>query len=579
MLQQLKLHNFRCFDQHSVSFQRNTVVVGKNNAGKSSIVEALQLVSTIVNRKAATFVAPPDTLELADFRACIQPKISHLGLNLDTVFHRYNEPPARITALFDGDVTVTVYISGPDAVHGVVKVRGRWVTSSSQMAGLGLPWVYVLPQIAPLKTEEYLLTDLYVADNMFSNLASRHFRNQLVQLRPAFGDFKRMAEATWPGLRVDAVEKRATKKGTLLSLPIRDGDFVGEVGLMGHGLQMWLQTIWFISRVPPDSVIVLDEPDVYMHPDLQRKLFRMTAGRFRQSVVATHSVEIMAEADPGEILVIDRKRRQSRYANSEPAVQILIDQIGGIHNVHLARLWSARKFLLVEGDDLALLRRFHAVLYPNAELSIDALPSLSIGGWGGWQRAIGAALTLKDAVGDRITCYCMLDRDYHTNTEIEKRLDEAKATGIQLHVWSAKELENFLLNPSTVRRVIVRRADADRAPQEGEVFAEMLRICETLKDTVIDGVATEIQKTERIDLVSANRRARDHVGGIWADEQRRVRAVPGKEVVSRLSEWSKNHCGVQLGAPALAREISRTEIAAEVRGVIEAIESSSPFDA
>jgi len=93
---------------------------------------------------------------------------------------------------------------------------------------------------------------------------------------------------------------------------------------------------WFLSRTPPDCTVVLDEPDVYMHPDLQRRLFRLTRTRFRQCIIATHSVEIMAESDPGNILIIDKKEERSRYANNEPGVQLLIDQIGGIHNVHLA---------------------------------------------------------------------------------------------------------------------------------------------------------------------------------------------------------------------------------------------------
>ena len=117
-----------------------------------------------------------------------------------------------------------------------------------------------------------------------------------------FAEFKALAEETWHGLSIETITEAVTKEGTLLSLPVRDGDFVAEVGWMGHGLQMWLQTIWFLARTSTDSTVVLDEPDVYMHPDLQRKLFRLTRGRFRQCIVATHSVEIMAEADPGNIL-------------------------------------------------------------------------------------------------------------------------------------------------------------------------------------------------------------------------------------------------------------------------------------
>jgi hypothetical protein len=176
---------------------------------------------------------------------------------------------------------------------------------------------------------------------------------------------------------------------------------------------MWLQTMWFIAKTPPQATVVLDEPDVYMHPDLQRKLYRLIKARFAQSIIATHSVEIMAEADPSEILVINNKKARSEYANTEPAVQVLVDQLGGIHNVHLARLWNARKVILLEGKDLAFLKTLHAKLYPNAETPLDAIPNLSIGGWGGWAHAIGSNMALKNAVGDRITTYCIFDRDYH----------------------------------------------------------------------------------------------------------------------------------------------------------------------
>jgi hypothetical protein len=33
---------------------------------------------------------------------------------------------------------------------------------------------------------------------------------------------------------------------------------------MGHGLQMWLQTMWFLARVGYAACAILDEPDVYM---------------------------------------------------------------------------------------------------------------------------------------------------------------------------------------------------------------------------------------------------------------------------------------------------------------------------
>src|SRR5437016_1190365 len=110
MLRELRMQNYRCFDDHTILLEPNTVVVGKNNAGKSSVIEALRLVAAVVNRRAATFVPAPKWLDLPRFRMGIAPGISQLGLNLTTVFHRYENPPAIITARFQAGGVITVYV-------------------------------------------------------------------------------------------------------------------------------------------------------------------------------------------------------------------------------------------------------------------------------------------------------------------------------------------------------------------------------------------------------------------------------------------------------------------------------------
>ena len=50
MIESLILQNFRCFHKHEIPFREKTIIVGKNNAGKSSIIEALRLVSIVSER-------------------------------------------------------------------------------------------------------------------------------------------------------------------------------------------------------------------------------------------------------------------------------------------------------------------------------------------------------------------------------------------------------------------------------------------------------------------------------------------------------------------------------------------------
>jgi hypothetical protein len=48
-----------------------------------------------------------------------------------------------------------------------------------------------------------------------------------------------------------------------------------EVFWTGDGLQIWLQVLYHSFRQCDVGTLVLDEPDVFLHPDLQRRLVAM----------------------------------------------------------------------------------------------------------------------------------------------------------------------------------------------------------------------------------------------------------------------------------------------------------------
>jgi hypothetical protein len=458
-------------------------------------------------------------------------------------------------------------------VHATVMGPKGWITSTTGFLALNIPHINILPQVAPLQAEETNLRDDYISEHYYTRLSSRHFRNQIFRSPDYFQDFKTLAEETWHGLRVEAVQNN----GNTLSMVVTDGDFAAEAAWMGHGLQMWLQTIWFVAKTPPDSTVVLDEPDVYMHPDLQRKLYRLITSRFAQAIVATHSVEIMAEADPSDILIINNKRKRSQYANSEPGVQILIDQLGGIHNVHLARLWNAKKVLLLEGKDLGILKTFHGKLFPNADTPLDAIPNLSIGGWGGWAQAMGSSMALKNAVGDRITTYCIFDKDYHTTEEQTERYDQAKERTISLHIWERKEIENYLLDHNVIARLIKQRAKMT-APTPAAVQAFLLEACEEEKDTTFDAIATHLGHQDKtLGPGGANKAARALLDQHW--QQDKLHLVGGKTLLSRLSTWTQEQYKTTIGPMAIAKAFTANEVPAEMREIITTIEENKPFPA
>lgn len=414
---------------------------------------------------------------------------------------------------------------------------------------------------------------------MSSAHAPRHFRNQINLLQEFLPLFRTIVEETWHGLQVLELGGKSSSAGNPLSLLLRNDDYVAEISTMGHGVQMWLQTMWFLARIETNVPVILDEPDVYMHPDLQRRLIRLLRYQPRQIVVTTHSVEIMSEVDPEDILVLDRQHPSSYFASTFPAVQQVLDHFGSAQNLQLARLWNAKRNLLVEGKDFRLLSDFFDVLFPADQDGLSAVPNMSIGGWSGWPYAIGSPMLLNNSGGQSIAVYCILDSGYHTDSQIEARKEQAIRTGIRLHIWSRKEIESYLIVPTAIVRVIENRvAKRTRPPSLAEVEIEIDQAIEHYKDEAFDAISNEILLDNRsLGQVGANKAARTRMSQSWTDRDSKLGIVSGKSVFNHIARWSQDQFGVSLNPPLIIRSMCASEVNLEMRKVIEAIYNGEEF--
>ena len=576
MITNLELENFKCFREHQLPLRDLTVLVGRNNAGKSTLVEALRLISIVADKyQHLTYHDPPSWSNLAKQFRGVSPSLEGLRIELEHAFYKYGDPPAVIRATFGNHSAIEVRLGPQRQIHAVVrKGNGDPIANKRDAAGVAIPLIAILPQIGPLNKEEIVLQEDYVSQSMSTYLACQHFRNELKYNYQHFGKFRRLAEATWHGLKVEELEGHTALHGEPLGLLVRDGGFTAEVAWMGHGLQMWLQVMWFLSRVTKEHTIILDEPDVYMHADLQRKLVRELRGKYRQAIIATHSIEMMAEVEPENVVVVDFRSARSDCATSLPAVQRVVQSIGGVHNLQLARLWNSKKCILVEGGDLDLLRCFQNVLSPGAIEPIATIPHLSIGGWGGWRYAIGSSMLLRNSFSERIRVYCVLDRDYNTDEELAERYAEARERGVDLHIWRKKEIENYLLVPTAIRRVIAHRlGNAEAAPTIAEITAALENAANSLHDSIFDALSSQLSMRDRQGgTAKANRLARKRLRDKWGCVDDKLGIASGKQILSSMCEWAQKDYGVSISARLIASQMTSFELAEEVRGVLRSIE-------
>src|ERR1041385_8867026 len=156
MLEKITLENYRCYDHHSIEFKSLSIVVGKNNAGKSTLVEALRFVSLAVSRlKTSNYNPAPKWLDLPARARGVTPALKSFGFNTENLFHNYGNPPAEITAIFSGNLTVKIYL-GPDAeiFCCLIDNADLYVVSRGAASKLEITTVNILPAITPIQKEE-----------------------------------------------------------------------------------------------------------------------------------------------------------------------------------------------------------------------------------------------------------------------------------------------------------------------------------------------------------------------------------------------------------------------------------------
>lgn len=566
MLERIKLEKYRCFESSIMSLSELAIIVGKNNSGKSSIIEALRIIA-MASKKCtkAIYSYPPDSLGLPLYVKGFRLPVERLKIDLRSVVYYYLSDIAKITATFNNKAKIVIYLNKEVAYATIIDTNDNLITSKTKARLLNIQPISILPQIGLIKENEKKLTETTITEDMDTYLSSRHFRNEILLFnKELFGGFKRFAEETWPGLRVRSLEYDNIKSD-YIGLYVEDAKFPAEIGLMGSGIQMWLQIIWFICRSQGSETIILDEPDVYMHPDLQLKILKLVKSLFKQVIIATHSVEIISNVSPRNIVTIDKRDRQMRYANHLAAVQNIVDDIGSAYNLSLTKLSSANKCVFVEGEeDIKILQQFHNILHPDATSSLDIIPSLPLGGVTRINEAFGAAKLFHESSDGHFKCYAILDRDYYIESYINEQEEKAKENHLLLHVWEKKELENYILKPAVLFKLL---------QNSDEKFSDFIQryeiLIDTFKDNTIDSYTTKIQENDRKLMAgTAASKAREYVNSNWISLERKLNILSGKDLLKATNKWLKENYKINCSMRSIFDAMESEDIDIEIVKVL-----------
>ena len=564
MIKKIHIENYKCYKKSSLSFKDVTVIVGSNNAGKSTLIEALRLVSYAASKYlSVNYSELPTYFGLPKVVKGFKINASNLMIDLRSSLYQLEGTYAKIDVEFESKEHIVIYLDTEMAYACIQDKDKNYISSKSQAKHLNLSAVKIMPQLGLIKEEEKLISAETIEKGVNTRLASRHFRNELLHYkRESYQIFKEMAEETWDGLRIQELTKPYGDES--ISLLVYDGSFSSEIGNMGSGLQMWLQIIWFLSRCSETDTIILDEPDVYMHPDMQRKVFDIVINKYKQVIVATHSVEIISDVDPRNIVTIDRTSREFSYANNIKGAQSIIDSIGSVHNLSLIRLATAKRCLFVEGNDMTLLTKIHNKLYPKERGKLKTIPTISLGGKARFEETFGAAKLLHAETDDQIQVICLLDRDYSFDEEIEQYQSKAKDSGLTLHIWSKKEIENYIVTPE-----IIFKASKLPSSEKPEFLLGLDSVAQTFYDNVFDSYAQKHSEINRgKEAKNHNEAARTYLQSKWRTLNEKMSLICGKDLKKAVFAFLQEKYKISLRESDLINAITKDNVDQEMIHVL-----------
>ena len=401
-------------------------------------------------------------------------------------------------------------------------------------------------------------------------LAYRHFRNQLWDRQADYRRFKRLLAESWHGIDIQHFENDHGENQNEFSLLVREGRFTSEISWHGHGLQAWMQTLWFLARTQRESTIVLDEPDVYLHADLQRKLIKVIEQmEFDQSVIATHSSEIIGDVPFTSVVSVQKANPVSKPAEHAIEIQTALTGLGSIHSIQLSKLAENGKLLFVEGGDRVYLLTVAYKLGPKVYDTFARLAVHEMDGRGNWKEALGAAKALSKVSAGLVRCYALFDRDYMLPAEEEKIYKQSQAADLDVTIWKRKEIENYFVSSSGLSRYLSRCQDVEVTLLDaGKLISEA---ADSLLDETRLSISDEIhQKTPgKMTIAEAFRKTDKYIEDRIAVGLDISDIVNGKSLISALSKRCTALYKVSFSPLELLKDLEAAELPVELRQYVE----------
>ena len=560
MLEKLKLKNFRCFEDYEIEFDKFNVIVGKNNTGKSTVIDAIKLISNVRRH--------------APYRKDLKLKPKDIPFSQTNLTYNYMDEDSIIYSKFSDNTEIKVVFPTDGEPYAELSQDGMGIFRKTLIKRHFGHSIGIIPPIGVFEETENLRDEKYLCSIMVSHLTQRHFRNIWYYFDDGFEDFRTIIEETWPECTIKPPEFDSGENK--ITMFFKEKGIDREIFWAGHGFQVWLQLMTFLVKLGRKETLVLDEPDIYLHSDMQKKLVNICKERSNQVIIATHAVDIIEESDPDDIISIDKNSNRSRRLSSIDEVQTCITQLGSFQNLKLVHFMQGKTCLFVEGKDFRYLKMFAKKLNFESFAREDGFSVIRIDGFSNWSRLTHISWIFRNTIDEKIKCYVVLDRDFHTDQEIDEIVNNLEQQDVKIHVWGRKEIENYAIDYDALYRMFTnkfceRHRDVEIPLSSMEFEEKILSIFEDFKHQVLSQTISnriEHRSDRSIDSSTITSQVLKEFENNWQDIEFRRKVIPGKDFFAKLNAWLNDEYHITITVNHAINSLRSEEIEPEVHNVI-----------
>jgi len=480
MITKLTLRNFKSVGEQVYAFTRFDLLVGRNNSGKSTVLQAMAIWQFCVDEFHRSKRTGNTGIQvvLPNFTALPVPEFILLWKDrtdrhypVDAATGKKKQEFVLIKILLEwqdaagktGAFGVELRYHSPQTMYAIPSV-GWSVFRDCEKAG-SLPRIAYVPPFSGLEPTEKFLDISPMRQQVGKGQPGSVLRNLLLRVSSpsvrdngdqapksalSASDWKELAGIVerWFSVKISQPRYESTKD-VYITVEYAVGNRAYDIISGGSGFHQALTLLAFLFGYQP-TTILLDEPDAHLHVNLQREILdyfkRKSQELGTQFLIATHAEEFARGVDASQIVSL--LNRTPKRVESTPAV---LKAMADVSNEEITRLMDSPYILYVEGEsDERILRAWAGACGAQQAMNKVCFKPMGGGGKKNMKERADAHFEALHQIVPEVARLMLFDFD-----DADKAF-HPKADKPVLAEWKRKNIENYLLVPDAWRRAALQ---------------------------------------------------------------------------------------------------------------------------